>query len=333
MADTTSRGLDVSAYQGAQDWNSWARGGMTFAFAKASEGQHSRDSRFATHITGIIEAGLIPGAYHYGWPSQDAAAEAANYADAVKPFARPGFIHILDLERRSDGANYGGRSSSQVRAWAETWIARVRAAYSGQRVIVYTSADDIAAGRMPSTADALWYPAYPSGAMSYPEAEAHARPAPGGLHPLFWQFTSTPLDRSIAYLAPAELRAWALGTTTQPHQEDDMPLNAEDKTWIQGAIKTALDVARPEFANATWKIRLVSPTATDPKNSQRFTGDFLRWGDQHAADIVKAVHAQQVPTLTAAQVTAIAAQVAASPALAAAIAEQVAEKIAARLAK
>jgi GH25 family lysozyme M1 (1,4-beta-N-acetylmuramidase) len=229
MTTNIARGIDVSAYQGTQDWAALARGGLTFAFAKASEGRRTHDSRFAGHISGIIAAGLVPGAYHYGWPSQDPAAEAANYAAAVRAFARRGFLHILDLERRSDGANYAGRTALEIRAWAETWIAAVRAAYPGQRVLVYTSADDITAGRMPRTADALWYPAYPSGPMTYAQAEAHARPAPGGLHPLFWQFTSTPVDRSIAYLSPADLRTWATGTTSTPQQETDMTPAQEAK--------------------------------------------------------------------------------------------------------
>jgi GH25 family lysozyme M1 (1,4-beta-N-acetylmuramidase) len=33
----TSRGLDVSQYQGAQDWAKHKANGVTFAFAKASE--------------------------------------------------------------------------------------------------------------------------------------------------------------------------------------------------------------------------------------------------------------------------------------------------------
>jgi GH25 family lysozyme M1 (1,4-beta-N-acetylmuramidase) len=205
----TSRGIDVSSYQGTQDWKALARNGITFAFAKASEGEHTKDSRFAAHIGGIIAAGLVPGAYHFAWPNQNAAKEAANYIAAVKSHARRGFVHVLDLERRSDGANYAGRSAAQIRAYAAAWIAAVQKAFPGQRVGVYTSGDDIAAKHLPANAGFLWYPAYPSGAMSYAQAEKHARPAPSGLHPLFWQFTSTPVDRNIAYLSPADLRTWA----------------------------------------------------------------------------------------------------------------------------
>jgi GH25 family lysozyme M1 (1,4-beta-N-acetylmuramidase) len=205
----TSRGLDVSAYQPAQDWAAHKREGVVFAFAKASEGQTTHDNQFATHIKGIKAAGLVPGAYHFAWPNQDVAREAANYIAAVKPYAGKGFCHWLDLERYNDGRNYAGRSAAQIRAYASAWIAAVQKAFPGQRVGVYTSASDITAGHVP-TGVTLWYPAYPGASVdTYAEAEKHARPAPSDRTVTFWQFTSTPLDRSICYKSPTALREWA----------------------------------------------------------------------------------------------------------------------------
>jgi GH25 family lysozyme M1 (1,4-beta-N-acetylmuramidase) len=230
----TCRGIDLSAYQGAQDWAARKAEGVVFAFAKASEGEHTRDTHFATHITGIIKAGLVPGAYHFGWPNQDVAAEAANYIAAVKPHARPGFVHWLDLERRSDGANYAGVTAAGIRAYATAWTATVQAAFPGQRVGVYTSGSDLAAGHAPASVP-LWYPAYPwSGAATYAQAEAHAKPAPSGRTPLFWQFTSNPLDRSICYLSESALRAWAAGTET------DMALTTDDINKVAAAAAKAV---------------------------------------------------------------------------------------------
>jgi GH25 family lysozyme M1 (1,4-beta-N-acetylmuramidase) len=222
----TCRGIDVSAYQGTQDWAAHKKADVVFAFAKASEGQSTHDPKFATHITGIIKAGLVPGAYHFAWPTQSAAREAANYIAAVKPYAGKGFTHWLDLERYSDGRNYAGRTAAQIRAWVTTWVTQVQAAFPGQRVGIYTSADDIAAGRVPDGLP-LWYPAYPWGAAEYSRAEAAAQPKPSGRTPLIWQFTSQPIDRSIAYMSAADLRAWAAGTTAR-QQEDDMPLTDAD---------------------------------------------------------------------------------------------------------
>lgn len=209
-----SHGIDVSAYQSAQDWRKHAADGITFGFAKASEGQSSRDGQFATHIKGIKAAGLVAGAYHFAWPNQDAAKEAANYIAAVKAHAGPGFLHWLDLERYSDGRNYAGKSAAQIKAYATAWVAAVQKAFPGQRVGIYTSASDIAAGHVPS-GPPLWYPAYPGAAVdTYAEAERHARPKPGGRTVTLWQFTSQPLDRSVAYQSPADFRAWAKGASS-----------------------------------------------------------------------------------------------------------------------
>lgn len=231
----TCRGIDVSAYQATQDWTALRGDGLVFAFAKASEGQHSRDAKFDTHIAGIIKAGLVPGAYHFAWPNQDVKAEAANYISAVKPYAKTGFTHWLDLERYTDGRNYGSRSAAQIKAWAAVWIAAVQAAFPGQRVGIYTSASDLAAGHVPAGVP-LWYPAYPWGAAAYSKAEAAGRPKPSGHAPLIWQFTSQPVDRSIAYLSEAALRAWAAGTT----EEDSVALTTDDIAKVADAVVAKL---------------------------------------------------------------------------------------------
>lgn len=221
----TSRFIDVSSYQGAQDWAALARGGLTGAQVKAGEGDHTHDAHYRMHMDGILEvASLLPQAYHFAWPNQDAHGDADNYVSIVKADAdrHPGFVHWLDLERRLDGANYAGVNAKEIRAYAAAWVDRVKAAFPHQRVGVYTSASDIKAGHYPANSDALWYPAYPSGAMTYTQAEQRSKPNPG-IVPLFWQFTSTPIDRSICYLTPAALRAWAGATPTPTVREDDMP--------------------------------------------------------------------------------------------------------------
>ncbi|EFL21905.1 N-acetylmuramoyl-L-alanine amidase [Streptomyces himastatinicus ATCC 53653] len=218
----TSRGIDVSAYQAAQDWKKHAADGLTFAFAKASEGQKTHDLKFASHVKGIRAAGLVAGAYHFAWPNQSAAKEAANYIAAVKPHAGPGFLHWLDLEAYSDRRNYKGATAAQIKAYAAAWIAAVKKAFPGQRVGIYTSASDIAAGHVPSGVP-LWYPAYPWGAATYARAEAATRPKPSGRTVTFWQFTSTPLDRNIAYMSPSQLREWAKGAAADPDDEAYKP--------------------------------------------------------------------------------------------------------------
>lgn len=277
-AVATCRGMDVSAYQGTQNWASLASGGLTFAFAKASEGQSTHDPKFAAHIAGIKTAGLVAGAYHFAWPNQSAAVEAANYVSAVKAYAGPGFCHWLDLERYSDGRNYTGRTAAQIKAYAAAWMAAVQAAFPGQRVGVYTSASDLTAGHVPA-GTTLWYPAYPgSSADTWPEAEAQARPKPSGWSPLIWQFTSTPAsgpatDLSIAYLSAADFRAWAGATSTG----DDMALTADDISKVASAVVTKLLGSGGALENSDldriWE-RDIVPAARPPYNN----------GDYFAAD-------------------------------------------------
>lgn len=204
----TSRGIDVSGYQKAQDWEKHKADGVAFAFAKASEGMHGRDTMFDRHIADIIKAGLVPGAYHFGWPNQNVEAETDNYIGAVKPYTDGPFMHWLDLERYEDGRNYRNRTAAEIQAWAAEWVRIVRKRFPNNFVGVYTSGSDIQAGRFPNGVQ-LWYPAYPVQGASYERAEAAGRPNASGIKPLVWQFTSKPLDRSIAYVSAKEMRAMA----------------------------------------------------------------------------------------------------------------------------
>jgi GH25 family lysozyme M1 (1,4-beta-N-acetylmuramidase) len=266
----TSRGIDVSSYQGKQNWQALAAGGLTFAQVKASEGEHGRDDHYRVHMSGVLAVpSLLPIGYHYGWPNQDAHKEADNYLSAVDADANahPAFSHALDLERAKGSKNYVGASDAEIRAYAEAWIDRVRAAHPRQRVGCYTSGDDIKRGHYPRNSDFLWYPAYPAGSMAYTQAEQRTRPAPSGMQCLFWQFTSTPIDRSIAYMTPAALRAWADATV----REDNMPLTPAD-------IKA--------IAAEVWAHTMVSPT----NKASHAAETYLRYGDSHFARLTTQIN-------------------------------------------
>lgn len=272
---STTRGIDLSSNNGAQNWTNHKKAGVAFAFVKASEGQHTRDPKFRSHMSGAAAAGMLLGAYHFGWPNQSATTEAANYIDAVKDFADPAkpFWHFLDLERYNDGRNYHGASAAQIKDYVKTWVNKVRVAYPHHEVGVYTSGTDVAAGYLP-TGVPLWYPAYPGASVdTYEEAEAHARPAPSGVKPLFWQFTSASgMDRSIAYADIATLRKWGHREETTP-----MSLTAADKTWLATAIKDGINAYA--FAATLGKDVVAAPpddpnVATNPTwADQSFTKD------------------------------------------------------------
>src|SRR5579872_5831321 len=58
---TTLKGVDVSHYDGTINWNSAKAAGISFAFAKATQGDSYVDNTFATNWAGMKAAGVIRG--------------------------------------------------------------------------------------------------------------------------------------------------------------------------------------------------------------------------------------------------------------------------------
>lgn len=241
MAASVSYSVDVSSHQDShQNWHGF---GVHMGIAKASEGQHSHDEWFVRHMADITAAGLVPGAYHFAWPNQDVAAEAANYVAAVRPVNRSDLVHILDLEPYPNGGrNYVGRTDAQIKAWADRWVALVRKAFPGQRVLAYTPRDAYTR-HFPAGTDGYWYPAYPVQGRSFAQAATIARPVVDGKPVWGWQFTSVPRDQTVIYMSPGALGAWAAGTTTK---EDDMPgwderLTADPGVWTKTKVSATAE--------------------------------------------------------------------------------------------
>lgn len=233
--------VDVSGNQDSHQ--NWAGFGVHMGIAKASEGQRSHDEWFVRHLADIRKAGLVPGAYHFAWPNQDVSLEAANYVAAVRPVNSRGLVHILDLEPYPNGAkNYTGRTDAQIKTWADAWVAAVRRAFPGQRVLAYTPRDAYTR-HFPAGTDGYWYPAYPVQGRSFATAGKLARPLIGGKPVWGWQFTSVPRDQTVIYMSPGDLPTWAAGTTPiTPQQETDV--NVSDKYTVKkGAWSTEDETA------------------------------------------------------------------------------------------
>src|SRR5262249_32662331 len=84
---TTSypRGIDISHWQGTINWTGAKNSGLTFAFCKATEGTTYKDPSFAANWPAMKAVGLIRGAYHFGRPGSDAAAQAKFFVKTVRP--------------------------------------------------------------------------------------------------------------------------------------------------------------------------------------------------------------------------------------------------------
>jgi GH25 family lysozyme M1 (1,4-beta-N-acetylmuramidase) len=321
MAAPVSYAVDVSDNQPShQPWTSF---GVHMGIAKASEGQHSHDAWFGRHLADIRKAGLVPGAYHFAWPNQDVTLEAANYASAVRPVNSSDLVHILDLEPYPNGAkNYTGRSDAQIRAWADRWVALVKKAFPGQRVLAYTPRDAYTR-HFPEGADGYWYPAYPVQNRSFATAAKLARPMVAGHQVWGWQFASVPRDQTVIYMSPADLRAWAAGTTITPQQEDGM---ADWKTPL--TIKKGPWSEKDYTAPADFWLMLANIKAG---RAQAAAEEALAQARANGSALTSLSGKVGAANLTDAQVAAVADRLASNPAFVTALAGAIGKDLAARM--
>jgi GH25 family lysozyme M1 (1,4-beta-N-acetylmuramidase) len=146
------RGIDVSRFQGAIDWEPVGRTRVEFAFVQASRGDGSdcsvvpdrcgADERYAPNYEGARAAGLRVGAYHRAFAGgggrratkQDALSEANLFIDQVGELRRRDLRPALDVE-----TPFGGLDPRELRRWIRTWLRRVRGTL-GAKPIIYTNA-------------------------------------------------------------------------------------------------------------------------------------------------------------------------------------------------
>lgn len=131
---TTVKGLDV--YHGDNggnpiNWTAVAKGGMSFAFVKATEGTTFVDSSFSTNWSGVKAAGMIRGAYHFFHSDLDPVAQATFFLKTVGPIAESDLL-VLDLETTNS------QTQATIISHAETFMATVKNA-TGKLPLLYTS--------------------------------------------------------------------------------------------------------------------------------------------------------------------------------------------------
>ena len=95
-----TKGIDVSHFQGVINWRKVRRTGVTFAFAKATEGINTVDSAFTANWNGMADAGIIRGAYHFYSAGRDAAQQAQHFIEVLGTIEANDLPPVLDLEDR-----------------------------------------------------------------------------------------------------------------------------------------------------------------------------------------------------------------------------------------
>ena len=130
-AKSDSRGIDVSHFQGDVDWKKVASSGVSFAFAKATQGARYTDPKFAHNWEAMRSAGLQRGAYHFLDPSVDGTKQAQHFLSVVKP--KSGDIRpVVDVEKIGNGG------SKELYTTLTAFLAEIRRA-TGHDAIIYVS--------------------------------------------------------------------------------------------------------------------------------------------------------------------------------------------------
>ncbi len=127
----TQQGVDVSWWQGTVNWGQVAASGVTFAFARVSDGL-TADGRFASNYAGIKTAGMIRGAYQFFRPGQDALAQSDLFLSSI------GTIGPGDLPPALDVEITDGMSAVAVGQAVETWATAIQQA-TGRTPLIFTS--------------------------------------------------------------------------------------------------------------------------------------------------------------------------------------------------
>jgi GH25 family lysozyme M1 (1,4-beta-N-acetylmuramidase) len=197
-------GIDVSSFQGSADhpptniyWPAVKGAGITFTWAKATEGTFYVDADLAYNMANAKSAGVVIGAYHFAHPESDlglagADTEAAYFINHVAQYLKSGGAYLmpmLDYET-APGASYTKATSSQwVNEWCQDLVNYGQT--NGLRImpVVYTYTSfgtsylDTSATNWP-----LWMASYPSNPN--PQTGAPASTSPWTTW-AFWQYSSS----------------------------------------------------------------------------------------------------------------------------------------------
>lgn len=97
-ASSSLSGIDVSHYQGTVDWPTVAANGISFAFAKASDGITYVDPQWTNNVTNATAAGVPIGGYHFYEPNDDPISQADHFLSVLGD--DPGQLPpVVDLEK------------------------------------------------------------------------------------------------------------------------------------------------------------------------------------------------------------------------------------------
>ena len=188
MADS-AQGIDVSSYQAVL--TTADLDGLTFCFAKATDGASDTDSNFADNWSVMKSVGIHRGAYHeLQSPSSSSAASQADHFLAVVKAAGLEAGDMLAVV----ASDYTGVTDAEVLAWCE----QVQAAAPTSPVLVYSDLS-VAATLTSCTGYPLW--------VAWPSDTAPSSVSPWSTWKL-WQWDETTLDKDAYNGTAAQMQTW-----------------------------------------------------------------------------------------------------------------------------
>lgn len=130
----TLNGIDVSAYQGDFNWQSY-KGKIQFAGIKVSEGLKEADPYAARNIAGARSIGAVVIGYHFLHAALSGSAQAEAFLSHAKAAGhKPGDLIAVDAE---DGG-LDGETASQMNLTASAFVGEVRRHFPSYWPVLYT---------------------------------------------------------------------------------------------------------------------------------------------------------------------------------------------------
>jgi lysozyme len=130
------RGMDISHYNGAIDWDKVSKDGLSFVYIKATEGETLADDDFTANWQGASSAGLLKGAYHFYDFCDAGAPQADNFIKTV-PVEAGALPATIDLEESSDCKTMPAKAV--FRADLAAFVQKIEDAY-GKTPVLYVNA-------------------------------------------------------------------------------------------------------------------------------------------------------------------------------------------------
>lgn len=128
----TTKGIDVSYYQGDISWPRVARAGVKFAYVRVADGVDIIDTKFVANWRGARDANIRRGAYQYFRANLSPTDQADVVIRMLRTHGAGELPPVIDVEETM------GLPLATVAANARLWIDRVRKEL-GVEPIVYTN--------------------------------------------------------------------------------------------------------------------------------------------------------------------------------------------------